>query len=340
MVTYWIFAVVFVPMSTLIGIASATIGFTAWTIVVPLLFVGFGFNIFESLFVSILVDCCDGLVLTLIYATQGRVDWTIGLILGGLSALCAYGSLFSAKIVLDESVWLLKRGMGYGIVLIGLAFIARWYMIRRKMKKNAKQQKGDDESSHLINGEASLVEEDVQRNLPYHDDDDVDGVMEETPHTQTGGRSMEYFYKIENDKIPKWWMIPLAQCIIVFLLSVGSGVLSGLLGFGSGLNFVLITYLLLRFDLLDATATGCFIMFIIMMVMSVGYAIQIVPVDLGFMWPYALLAVGSSATGCCIGSILALRISPLHLRLLVGIVLVFVGALAVVQPFVLKHHHL
>lgn len=75
----FIFGVVMVPLSILIGVASATVGFTAWNIVVPLLWIGFDLELYDSLFISIFVDLLNGLTLTVIYAVQQEVNFRLGM---------------------------------------------------------------------------------------------------------------------------------------------------------------------------------------------------------------------------------------------------------------------
>lgn len=51
-----IFAGIMAPLAILIGFATASVGFTCWSIVVPLLWVGFGIDVFDSLFTSVATD--------------------------------------------------------------------------------------------------------------------------------------------------------------------------------------------------------------------------------------------------------------------------------------------
>lgn len=83
MAAFWVYALVMGPMSILIGIATATIGFTAWGIVVPLVWIGLGGGkddgwMYYALFTSIFMDFVNGLVLTIIYAVQEKVHWKKG----------------------------------------------------------------------------------------------------------------------------------------------------------------------------------------------------------------------------------------------------------------------
>lgn len=54
-----IFAAIMAPLAIVIGFATASVGFTCWSIVVPLLWVGFEIDVYDSLFTSIATDCTN-----------------------------------------------------------------------------------------------------------------------------------------------------------------------------------------------------------------------------------------------------------------------------------------
>jgi hypothetical protein len=51
-----LFAAIMVPLAILIGFATASVGFTCWSIVVPLLWVGFGIDVYDALFTAVATD--------------------------------------------------------------------------------------------------------------------------------------------------------------------------------------------------------------------------------------------------------------------------------------------
>ncbi|MBT4267555.1 MAG: hypothetical protein HOD85_25390, partial [Deltaproteobacteria bacterium] len=65
---------ILIPLTLIIGIGAAAIGATAWTMLVPVLFVLLGFNIYVTLFLSLLIDCVNALVMTVISARQQQLD--------------------------------------------------------------------------------------------------------------------------------------------------------------------------------------------------------------------------------------------------------------------------
>ncbi|KCV70507.1 hypothetical protein H696_02856 [Fonticula alba] len=67
---------ILVPSSLLMGFAASTMSFTAWNMICPLLFSAFGLPVFQSLFVSVMLDVFNGLTLTIIYGMNGKVVLT------------------------------------------------------------------------------------------------------------------------------------------------------------------------------------------------------------------------------------------------------------------------
>ena len=61
-------------MSLFIGIAASAIGFTAWPLVVPVLFILCGIDLYLTLFSSLLVDCANALVMTIIAKKNNCLD--------------------------------------------------------------------------------------------------------------------------------------------------------------------------------------------------------------------------------------------------------------------------
>lgn len=137
-----VFAAIMAPLAIIIGFATASVGFTCWSIVVPLLWVGFEIDVYDSLFTSIATDCINSarmtedesnpslkwltfLVLTAIYAYQGRVVFKEGTMYGLVSAGFAVGCMFGAKWVIDRFKDYLKRGLGYVIIVISFSFLSR-----------------------------------------------------------------------------------------------------------------------------------------------------------------------------------------------------------------------
>jgi uncharacterized membrane protein YfcA len=81
------------PVFGLIGVAAGTIGFTAFLLAVPLLYVGFGFEPEEAIFISASVDCANAvIILALSYIKRDERTNLLPRFAGHLKALLFVGS--------------------------------------------------------------------------------------------------------------------------------------------------------------------------------------------------------------------------------------------------------
>ena len=125
MISLELFALIFIPIVIIIGIAASTISFTSWSLVVPLLFGGLGFSLFDTLFFAIVIDLINGIVLTYRYTKIKQVDYKLAL---SSSIPMLFGAFFGfffleQKIIAYSAS--LKGGMGYFVILISLIFILK-----------------------------------------------------------------------------------------------------------------------------------------------------------------------------------------------------------------------
>ena len=66
--------VLFFPLALIIGIGASAIGFTAWMIMVPILFVVFGFDIYLAIFLSLIIDLGNAAVMSAMAFRKGEHD--------------------------------------------------------------------------------------------------------------------------------------------------------------------------------------------------------------------------------------------------------------------------
>ncbi|WP_371806747.1 TSUP family transporter [Candidatus Lokiarchaeum ossiferum] len=123
MISLGLFALIFIPMVIIIGIAASTISFTSWSLVVPLLFGGFGFGIYEALFFAIVLDLLNGIVLSVRYAQIKEVDFKLGLISSIPMLIGAFGGFFLLQENILAHSEILKGGIGYLVLLVALLFL-------------------------------------------------------------------------------------------------------------------------------------------------------------------------------------------------------------------------
>lgn len=58
--------------------------------------------------------------------------------------------------------------------------------------------------------------------------------------------------------------------------------------------------------------------------------------NIGFLWPYFVLPSGFGLVGTAMGAFFSLRFSPLKMNFVIAFLLVSVGLIAVVEPYIIK----
>jgi len=112
-------------LSLFIGIAASAIGFTAWPLIVPVLFILCGFDLYLTLFSSLLVDCGNALVMTLIAAKHGQINIRRGLMLAVYALIWIFAGLLLGKIFIPTHADFFRGSAGIITIIIGLSFILK-----------------------------------------------------------------------------------------------------------------------------------------------------------------------------------------------------------------------
>lgn len=283
MVEFWLFLIEAIPLAIVIGISAACIGYTAWGIMVPLLFVGFGFNIFDAIVLSLIIDFVNSVILTTRYSKSGKVDFKQGTKWGILALISAVIAAFFAIDLLAQNEELLRGGVAYVFFLLSAFFVYRGYNLNKKEKNQLNGAEDDSEKSSLLELPSGL------RN----------GIM-----------------------------------VIGVVLS---GIISGLLGIGSGSNYALLFMFVLGaekgFDTLRATGTSCYIMAIVTVVLAIFFSLFGL-VNFSFILPYLIVGVIFSAIGTIIGTKITLKVSESKLNYIVGIAILITAVVATIQAIV------
>lgn len=121
-----------VLLALFVGFAASAIGFTAWPLIVPLLFVFRGFDVYLTLFISLLVDGANALIMVWLGCRGRLVDVRLGLLLAGFALLwVAVGfRVGSAFIPGNEDMF---RGVaGLASMAFGALFLLRGLRRRRR----------------------------------------------------------------------------------------------------------------------------------------------------------------------------------------------------------------
>jgi uncharacterized membrane protein YfcA len=149
----WSFVLLFVPIAVLVGIAAASISFSAWNIVVPLLFVGFNFTVYDAITFSVVMDFTNALILTVVYSRNRMVDFRDGMWV--IPALVGAGiAFYFSSRYLAQNPEKLKGGIGYLVLLIGIYFI---------IKAVRDNKAGSNESDPVAGNPGSKVVEFLRR---------------------------------------------------------------------------------------------------------------------------------------------------------------------------------
>lgn len=332
-----IYALIGCPVYIIIGCSAATIGFTAWLLVVPLLLVGFKLHVQQAIVVAASVDCLNALVILLLFAFQA---WRSGsmptfgvafarygrvfLFAACIGLACCITCLFFSERVLTLIQDRLKGGIGFVLIIIGCLFIVRGVIAYRRGRKLASSV--PPASMTIQTTEAIPVQqeeslpllgsEQQQQRKSAHGDEEEQQVL-------TLG---QVFWHCE----PGIWSH--LRGIVAILVCVISGSLSGLLGVGSGLNFTLVFLVVFRTQIRQSTLLACGMMFLLTAAILISIPLgSLTHIDMGNLYPWLLMSLGYSMCGVFLGFFLSTRVSPVALNFLVAACLIVGGILATVE---------
>ncbi|MFH2131938.1 MAG: sulfite exporter TauE/SafE family protein [bacterium] len=116
---------VLVPLAFIVGLGASAIGMTAWMLMVPVLFVLFGFNLYLTIFISLSIDCGNALIMTIIAGQNRQLDVRQGLRLSLIAAVFAILGVFLGTTFIPQNEHLFKSPSAIVTLLFGLAFIRR-----------------------------------------------------------------------------------------------------------------------------------------------------------------------------------------------------------------------
>ncbi|MHA1734073.1 MAG: TSUP family transporter [Promethearchaeota archaeon] len=293
-----------VPVGLLIGIACGVVGYSAWPMVVPLLFVIAGFDLYQAIFASVCVDLVNSIVMSVLYSKRGEVNVKEGLKIGGISVVGVVLGALVAFSVLYRFTSLFRGGVGYLNLLLGVLFVFRGWNMRKKSADLLPEPQVGSAGGSAGDG-AVLVEK----------GDKIDG---------GNGSFLERWREKLTDKQRD------AVTVVFCLLNA---FFVGLIGFGGGFNVVLFLVILLGMKPLRAVGTAMVYAVIVLSVLCLSYLIF-----LGFVvaaWPFILAYSTCSAAGLLLGTHFAKRISEPALNVLIGAIVVVTGVAATVQALLM-----
>jgi uncharacterized membrane protein YfcA len=275
---------IFAPMSLFIGISASAIGYTAWSLLVPILFVGFGLDLYLSLFISLMVDCGNAVVMTIIGITKRQTDVTVGLKLAVLAGIFVIPGIYMGTGFLPRNAGLFRGTLGFMTMFIGFFFILRGYRAGRA---------------------------------------EMTGTVDET--------IVEFGFvkRIINGVVKK---------MILHIGVAFTGVVTGLIGIGGGMNYSLLFMLFRSFGPRRAAGTAMLMTAVTTFLAAIGILLQVpdtVPMDSPTRIMTVIIVLMSMA-GTWIGAKVAYALSETKINYLIGIVIILASTAVTIQCLVLK----
>jgi len=119
-------------LSLFIGIAASAIGFTAWPLVVPILFVLCGFNLYLTILTSLLIDCGNALVISVIAMRHQQVDVKKALLLSCFAAIWIAAGIMLGRTFIPNNENFFRGSAGIITIIIGCIFILKGFRTGQK----------------------------------------------------------------------------------------------------------------------------------------------------------------------------------------------------------------
>lgn len=267
-----LFACVAGPLCVLIGASTALIGFTAWSLMVPLALTGLGVSALDAIFMSMVCDGLDALLLAALLARSGRVHYPSAAALGVPAAvLSAAAASTLSRPVVDAHEALLKGSVPVALFVFGAAFLFRAVRTHRAFL-----------ASERARADAGEPIQAVYRTIG-DGDGDGDGCGQRL-RPLTRGR-----------------VLALAAGVVL-----GSAV-AGTLGPGLAMAYVGLLVAVRGMDLVEATATAAFVQLASMAGTVSAYAARGYP-DYGAVRDHLAVCASFCLAGVALGTAAALRI--------------------------------
>jgi uncharacterized protein len=122
-----ILLIVLMPLAFVIGIGASAIGATAWMLLLPILFVVFGFNLYLTILISLLIDCGNALIMTIIASQNQQIDVRMGLKLSLFASIFVVIGVSLGTTFIPDHQDLFKNPSSVGTLLFALAFLRKGY---------------------------------------------------------------------------------------------------------------------------------------------------------------------------------------------------------------------
>jgi uncharacterized membrane protein YfcA len=267
------------------------------------------------------MDAVSGITLTCVYAFHDKINYKMGLIHGGIGCVVAVICCLFNKWILILIEDLLKNVTGIIVIIVGVVFVIRgigrqYQEYKEKMNRNNTEGYDDVHSDRK-----GSQNRDVTKQNSSSSDKDTQPRIDEV---------IELEDDIDLD-LEDGFQISFQRQIIAGIASAVSGALSGVIGIGGGMNYVLIFLGIAKMGLQESTATGTLIMGMLMVVIGLMYLI-VLPIH-PILWTYVAAGCASTFVGSLAGAFLLIKIPKVAINYLVGVLLIGVGLYATIQAY-------
>jgi uncharacterized membrane protein YfcA len=131
---------ILIPICILVGFAASTIGYTAWSLIVPLLFVLFGFDIRIVLFISLSIDCINAFLMTRFSIHLNEIDLQISKKTSYLASASTVFGVFIGLLILLNNQGFFRGGAGYVNIALGTLFIIKGIRMLKNPEKSVDEK--------------------------------------------------------------------------------------------------------------------------------------------------------------------------------------------------------
>ncbi len=271
-----IILLILVPICILVGFAASTIGYTAWSLIVPLLFVLFGFDIRIVLFISLSIDCVNAFLMTRFSIRMNEIDIPISKKTAYLSSISTVFGVFIGLIILLNNQGFFRGGMGYVNILLGTIFIIKGIKMLNQPEKNLEEK--------------AMIQDQKKADLVF------------------------------------------------YAGSIASAFLTGLIGIGGGMNYVLLLMISRGFHIKKAEGTAMYITTwttgtAALVFFGNSFIAQLFSVQIVIL---IATCITVSAIATYVGAKVAQRLSEAKITILVGLIVVLAATIASVQNLLLN----
>ncbi|MHA1253159.1 MAG: sulfite exporter TauE/SafE family protein, partial [Candidatus Helarchaeota archaeon] len=306
----------------LLGIAAGFVGASAVSIVVPVLYIFFMFDILMALGTSLLVDVIGASVIAALYWKKGNVDVKMGVRLGAISFTFAIIGAIIAFYIANYSENILTSFFGWFNIILGVMLIqdgGRSALKERKSKKEEYCNKND------LNNDCNNKNCENSENNQENEEIDTDGIQ------IMGGLGIKGGNKIAQwiEKLDRPYKIS-----ILIAISMMIGINAGIFGAGGGFMITIILIYLMNYHPLKAvgtatfmmvlTASGAFIAYFIRFGVILGPEIQIQCVL------FAVVIGICSICGGSLGTHIAHKMSENYLKIVLGSIIIMFAVIMIV----------